>query len=430
MKHTRRSALKLLGIAAVGAYGSSIAAGQSPPTKGRLRKMGHSLLEDPPGGYTEGDISDDGKYALTGSFFGTGGSFLVDISNPTDPTQAHRVPSSTNVRNADVKFGRRDGIYYRSEEPNTGDAEVDGVEIIDYGYDEGTPEDPTILGSIPAGSTHNLFPHPTAPYLYTTEHDGMGVWDVSDLSDPTSVDTVGPEGDLHDIVVDPETDRAHLAFIGGGFDGYVIMDVSEPDDPTEAGRFSYAGLPDYDEVDLGEEAFENCHYANYDPDRGIAVVGDEIAVGNPGGKHIFDIGWGDGSVSDPEPVGYTPSPNAEPMDEPDELFDWTTHNHDIIPKGRNSLLVDGAYHEGMVAWDISDPTNPQVADQYRTDDQADEADGPGWLGEAPMAWGANYNAERDLTVVADMFTGIYVFRVTPSAEKDKDKGKDKGKGGQ
>jgi hypothetical protein len=418
--------------AAIGTIGTAVA--RENPPKGRIRSLGHSLLSDPPGGYTEGDVRDDGQYALTGSFFGTGGSFLVDISNPTNPTEAHRVPSSADVRNADVKFGRRDGLYYRSEEPNTGDAEFDGVEIIDYGYADGTPEDPEILGSLDAGSTHNLFPHPTEPYVYTTEHDGMGVFDVSDPTDTSFVGTFGPGADLHDVVVDPENDLAHLAFIGGGFDGYVIMDVSDPTSPTEVGRFDYADKPDYSDVDVGEEAFQSCHYANYDPERGLAVVGDEIAFGNPGGKHVFDIGWGNGSPSNPIPIGYVASPNAQPMDpDPDgdgdveftEAYDWTTHNHDVISKGNNSLLVDGAYHEGMVVWDISDPTDPTFTDRYATDDMADQADGASWLGEAPMAWSANYNKQRDLTVVSDMFTGIYVFNVTPSPEE----GSSGGRGG-
>lgn len=416
MKPTRRRMVQLLGsTAAVGSIGTVTA--RESTTKGRLRKLGHSLLEDPPGGYTEGDVRDDGRYALTGSFYGTGGSFLVDISNPADPTQVHRVPSSADVRNADVKFGRRDGLYYRSQEPNTDDAKFDGVEIIDYGYTDGTPEEPTILGTLDAGATHNLFPHPTEPYVYTTEHHGMGVFEVSNPTDPSFVGTFGPEADLHDVVVDPETELAHLAFIGGGFDGYVIMDVSDPASPEVAGSFSYEGLPDYEDVPLGEEAFQNCHYADYDPERGIAVVGDEIGFGKPGGKHVFDIGWGDGSVSEPEPIGYTPSPNAQVMDEPTELYDWTTHNHDVIPKGDNSLLVDGAYHEGTVVWDISDPTDPTFTDRYATDDMADQAQGPDWLGDAPMAWGANYNEARDLTVVSDMVTGMYVFKVAPAAER-------------
>jgi hypothetical protein len=89
---TRRTLLKLLGATA--AVGSTGVAGAKPdwagpPKKGRIRKLGHSLLSDPSGGYAEEDVREDGKYALVGHFGTAGGSFLVDISNPTDPTQVH-----------------------------------------------------------------------------------------------------------------------------------------------------------------------------------------------------------------------------------------------------------------------------------------------------------------------------------------------------
>lgn len=413
----RRSTLKLLGTAALGIATIGTASGREPKKKGRIRKLGHSLLSNPPGGYAESEVRDDGQYAVLGSFFGTGGSFLVDISNPRDPTEVHQLPSPPTVRNADVKFDPRDGLYYRSQEPNVGDAEFDGVEIIDYGFADGTPEEPEILGSLASGSTHNLFLHPNAPFIYTTEEDGMGIFDVSDpaQSEIPQLGTVGPDADLHDIVVDPDREWAHLAFIGGGFDGYVIMDVSDPANPTEVGRFDYAGRPSYEDVDIGEEGFDSCHYANYDPARDIAVVGDEIAAGKPGGKHVMDISDPSNIVS----VGFTLSPNAQEMaGTADEIFDWTTHNHDIIPKGSNSLLVDGGYHDGVWVADISDPTEPTPTDQYLTDDGAtDEVnDDPIFdLGEAPMAWGANYNKERDIVVASDFFTGVYVFKVTPAA---------------
>lgn len=97
---TRGKALQLPGATAGSAGLVGAAAAKGGPPHGRLRKFGHSLLDDPPGGYTEGDVRPDGQYALTGSFFGTGGSFLVDIGNPTDPTQVHRLSSPGDVRNA------------------------------------------------------------------------------------------------------------------------------------------------------------------------------------------------------------------------------------------------------------------------------------------------------------------------------------------
>jgi hypothetical protein len=107
------------------------------------------------------------------------------------------------------------------------------------------------------------------------------------------------------------------------------------------------------------------------------------------------------------------------------VLDWTTHNHDVISKPDATLLVSGDYHEGTVVYDITDPRNPTPSDQYMTDDMAEEVEergtGPTFFPEAdspPMAWGANYNEERDLTVTSDMWTGLYVFTVTPTVNAD------------
>ena len=106
-------------------------------------------------------------------------------------------------------------------------------------------------------------------------------------------------------------------------------------------------------------------------------------------------------------------------DLPAEYFDWTTHNHDVISKGNTTLMVSGDYHEGTVVYDVSDPRDPTPTDQYRTDDDAENTSDllfPALT--APMAWGADYSAERDLVFTSDMVTGAYVFKMTPAAARD------------
>jgi hypothetical protein len=266
-----------------------------------------------------------------------------------------------------------------------------------------------------------VFPHQEAPLLYAVNSSsgtpGLDVIDVSDPAEAEVIGQAGPQGGLHDAVLDPRRDLLHLAYIRAtedGVAGYAILDASDPVEPSFVGGFDYRGTKDYEEV--GEEGFESCHYATFDPRRKLAYVGDEVGVDIPGGKHVFAIGYDGGSLQTPVPVGFTHSPRAEPQEEPDELFDWTTHNHSIISRPNQTLMVSGDYHERTVLYEVSEPHNPEPIDWYETDDEAAMARPPFFpTGEPPMAWGANYNERRDLVFTSDMYTGVYTFRVEPTA---------------
>jgi hypothetical protein len=432
VENTRRAFLKTLSATAlavggVGKVGAQQSGGQVTATSGVLELEGHSLLSDPPGGYAEVDIRADGQYTVMGSYLGEGGSFLADVSDLSSPTEAHRLPSSASTRNADVKFGSRDGLYYRSQEPND-DQGMGGVEVVDYGFEAGSVEEPEIVGRLdrPSG-VHNMDSHYSESILYLvnsqvgdleTQEDenpsgatpGITVVDVGDPTSPERVTTVEPIGSNHDVVVDENRDMLHSAYIAGEFVGYAAHDISDPRNPELISTFDYKYRPNYTEV--GEVGFELCHYARADPEEDIVVVGDEKGTGVPGGKHILDVGWQDGSFEDPVHIGFAHSPNARSQEAEVDLFDWTTHNHEVVYKDGTRLLVDGGYHEGAVVYDLSDPTNPVPAHQYLTIDGTEEVQGADWVGEAPMAWGANYHEERDFVAVSDLQTGLYVFRVT------------------
>ena len=416
---TRRILLKGIGTAvATVATGTATASGTAAEhARGRLDLVGHSLLSDPEGGYTEVDVRADGAYAVLGSFYGTGGSFLADLSDPANPTQVHRLESAKTTRNADVKFGAREGIYYRSQEPNE-DGAAGGVEIVDYGYDQGSVEDPVVAGRIdrPSG-VHNLQPHPEEPVIYLvdgTDADGnrvgITVYDISDPASPEQVAAAVETAGNHDITYDPARDMIHSAFISGDAAGWIGHDVSNPTDPVEVGRFSYTDRPGYEAI--GTAGFGSCHYARADPERGLLYLGDEIAEGMPGGKHVLDIGYGDGSLSDPQHLSFAHGPNAKPMEYDDELYDFTTHNHDIVHAGEATLLIDGAYHEGVVIFDVTDPADITPGHQYLTVDGAQQAEGATWLGAAPMSWNVVYDEANDVVVASDMNTGLYTFDVS------------------
>lgn len=428
--HSRRDFLKYTGIAttAIGATGvgtavaddDNVDSGES--ATGRLDLLGHAFLDNPPGIYSNGVLRDDGRYGLLGGYYGEGGSFLVDLADLENPTQAHRLRSDTTNRQNDVEFDPRDGLYYRTQEPNIEGGEL-GFEVVDYGYDEGTVEEPTIIADVdtPRTGVHNFDAHPGEPFLYVVDKDdsapGVLTYDVSDPTDPELVDESGPGGNGHEVNVELDRKLLHTAYISGDFVGYVVFDLSDPASPTELGRVDYAERPDYEEI--GTPGFEGLHSARFDPERKLAVLSDETATGIPGGKHIFDIGWGEGSPENPIPIGFTHSPNAKEQSE-DEAFFWTTHFHDVVPCGETTLLVDGGYHEGVWVADITDPTNPIPSQQFQTreDEQRAEQLGSGPVAEfidhlhAPFAWSAEYNADRDFVFASDSITGAYVFEIS------------------
>lgn len=388
----------------------------------RLEKVGHSLLSDPIGEYAEGQIRADGRYGVVGTYLGGGGSFLVDLEDPAQPTQVHNIPGhSEDTRNADVKFDPRHEIYYRSQESHETDGPAvgqEGVLVIDYGFGDGTPKDPQVIGHIPAGDTHNIFAHPEVPLLYTVNGthatSGFDIWDVASPRDPRKIGEAGLQGDCHDVVVDPERELLHAAYLSGDFEGYAVFDVSSPRQPELLGSFDYGEHQGYSEAgEVGEEGFGSGHYATYDPRRELAIVGDEKGTGVPGGKHIFDIGYDQGSLENPVPISFFVSPHAKRQIRPYEQFDWTGHNFTVVPKGETTLLVSSDYKEGTVLYDITDPTSPRPIDQYRTDDAAERANETIFpAGEPPMAFGVQYNEKKNLLFVSDMVTGVYTFRIT------------------
>jgi hypothetical protein len=437
-RESRRRFLKQLGLAGVASttVGSGTALadnheGQSNGeenrrTRGRIDPLGHELQEGSPV-YTFGDVNEDGTWGVISNWVGFGStttSTLYDLSDPETPEEVHRVSTAVGADSNHVRFdGTRNGLYYRALERS----DVDGVEVIDFGWGDGTPEDPEIIAraETPNTGVHALCAHPDAEVMYLVDEDpsepGVIPMDVSNPTEPKLADLAGPNGYCHAVEADSGRGVLHCAFIFGEFVGYSILDIGDdPLAPEEIGSFDYDDAPDYEEV--GEEGFESCHHAHFDPERDLAVVGDEVAAGIPGGKHIFDIGWDEGSLEDPIPLGFVTSPDAREM-APGEFFWWTTHFHDVVPTGDETLLIDGGYRNGAWVANITDPENPTATERYATDEDADIAGGGGLFPEdPPFAWGAVYNEERDFVFVSDTLTGAYTFDVSALPARGKDEG--------
>ena len=392
---------------------------------GRIDPLGHTL-GDERAFYSFADVSPDGTVGVIGAHAHEDqqvASTLVDLSELDSPAVVHHLDAANGAtRCNDVKVDPgRDGLYYRAQEANDlGSSETQGergIEVVDFGWGDGTPEEPEVIADVeilPNG-VHKLTTHPDEEVLYlvdlSTEDVGVITVDVSEPDDPEIIDEVGPPGGCHDVEYDPVREVIHAAYMLGETEGYVIYDASDPYQPEPIGEFLYDDQPNYDT--LGEPGFELCHQADYDPERDLAVVGDELRSGVPGGKHVFDIGWDEGSLTEPEPIGFTHSPDAREMGG-DESYWWTTHFHDVVPMDSETLLVDGGYRQGVWVCNITDPREPVPTERYATVEGAEELprEGAGWRFDPPFAWGAVYNEAREFVLASDSFTGVYTMRLS------------------
>lgn len=408
---------------------------------GRIEPLGNHLATDSPM-YTYGHVSEDGRWAVLGSFPASDSlvaSTLYDLTELDAPRLVHELDSvSAGTRSNDVKFDAlRDGLYYRSQEADEmggsdggNGTDREGFEVVDFGWNEGTPEEPTVVGTLetPESGVHKLTTHPDEPVLYLVDVDpgsdvGVLTVDVSEPTRPEIVETVGPPGGCHDVEYDPRREVLHAAYIFGQNEGYVIYDLDDPYRPGMLGQFEYTDESDYETI--GEPGFERCHQAHPDPDRDLTYVGDELDLGIPGGKHVFDVGWDEGSLEEPVPIGFTHAPDAREMDTSHRLW-WTTHFHDVVHFDDDVLLVDGGYRQGAWVCNVTDPRDPRPTERFATtvegEDPPDHSTETPAPATPPFAWSAVYNEERDFVLVSDSVSGVHTFSLTSEPARGDDGG--------
>ncbi|AGB14864.1 hypothetical protein Halru_0218 [Halovivax ruber XH-70] len=385
---------------------------------GRIDPLGHAI-GDRPSFYTAAALSPDAEWGLLGSFpteTSAVASTLVDLTEPRSPTIAHELDATAaRTRTNAVGFdAHRAGLYYRSLE-----GERQGIEVVDCGWRDGTPTDPRVVTAFetPNVGVHRFVSHPGEPVLYLVDHHpaadgGVLVVDVGTPESPELVGRAGISGGTHDLTYDPGRETLYAAYAMGPDEGVVVYDASDPYAPVEYGRFAYASQPAY--TALGEPGFETCHQVDYDPNRDLLVVGDECQTGVPGGKHVFDVGWDQGSLEAPEPIGFTHAPDAREMGE-DEQYWWTTHFHDVVTIGDETLLTDGGYRQGAWVCNLTEPREPTPTERFATVAGADSLDpDPNRVGldSPPFAWEATHAADRGFVFVSDSLTGAYTFEVS------------------
>lgn len=159
------------------------------------------------------------------------------------------------------------------------------------------PTDPVAINFIPmAGGSHNMTVHPSGNYLYNSRSDSTGELDVFDITDltvrnPEPVATVEHDGrDAHDITFNAAGDRAYVAAL----DHTLILDTSDPAQPVEVARIDDPAVTLHHQADpvrIGERTYVIIN------DEIVGAAGNEFCPG--GGLHVWDIT----EETEPEKVG-------------------------------------------------------------------------------------------------------------------------------
>lgn len=290
-------------------------------------------------------------------------------------------------------------------------------------YDVSDPTEPVELALMPVGifGVHELWLQPRGNKAYVWaaaifgEVVGAGpdlrIIDVTDPSDPVQIADWGGEANLgipadaglgsfpvnvvHSVIGNETGTRAYVSH----WDlGTVILDMSDPANPTFVGRTQFA---------QNEEG--NAHSAWLAKGGNILIQTDEDfdpGFFTPPGT---EISWGYARIFDisnpASPVQLSTFKLPTTTQFPPGIGDYTVHD----PKVVGNTLYLSYYAEGVVVVDIARPGVPAMVAQFVPEPAADPR-GLFFPGEEfPFVWGVY--PERNYVLASDINSGLWVFQV-------------------
>ena len=296
---------------------------------------------------------DGGRYALVGAL-GTGTSVLY-VVNASDPT-APRLVSTVEAPGFDVKTWRQ----YAYTVTGGGDkGQQPEGRIIDLS----SPATPRVVGAFP--SAHNVFIDRRG-YMYL-EDPGLRIFDLN--ADPTNPVLLWDDGSSggHDASV-----IGNRLYDFHGRQGTHIYDVSSPASPRLLGSITDPSI--------------FFHHSGWTSTDGrYLFICDENAQGNTPDVTVWDI-------QDPANPQRVATINDD---------DATVHNLYV----KDDVAYVSYYAAGFRIYDVSEPTQPLLLDEF---DTAPDETGPGFSG----AWGVYPYARFGHIYVSDVAEGLFIFELT------------------
>ncbi|MEL6810805.1 MAG: choice-of-anchor B family protein [Bacteroidota bacterium] len=289
----------------------------------------------------------DGTTGNVYAIIGGNGMSVVDVTDPTNPTQ---VAHLTSVPGFDVKVWDH---YVYCVTGGSGTASI--VDIID-------PTNPQVVGTFP--SSHNLYIDENG--IMYASFPSLTIYDLNpDPLNPTQLTVVGSEG--HDA-----TARGNLLIDCHGFAGTNLYDITDPANPVLLSTITDPTITYHHQGDISSDG-------NY------LYINDELSNNPNPDISVWDIS----DVSNPVRVS-------------DFSDSATTHNLYVI----DDYAYVSYYTAGLRIFDISDPSQLVLADEYDTN----PASGEGFAG----AFGV-YPSPVTGNVYINDSSGVFVFGFGPIA---------------
>ncbi len=365
-----------------------------------------------------GDVWALGNFAYVGGF-GLGASVkVVDISDPTNPQLIRTLPTSGFSSPLDVKAERINTRHFHGDllaVANDGPPGESGIQL----WDVSDPTNPDLLSDPRVGPVHNLYlyqkgnrafvllaisfaevfsgPDPFNPLIgdfvivevtdprnpqiisdWGAGKDGGLPFGFGNLCDPAVCRGSSPFAFLHDVWANPQGTVAYLSYWDLGL---ILLDISDPTNPTLIGRGIEPATFGSDEG--------NAHNAVFAQGGNLVIVGDEDFTPDPWGfLRVFDTQ----DAANPVQIGAFATDGV--FDSPNPA---TMHN--IIVRGSRAYL--SWYFEGIRVVDISQPADPREIAAFLPP----AGTGPG------LFWGVYVH--KDLILASDLLSGLFILKQKP-----------------
>ena len=355
---------------------------------------GRGLVPDRPTSDLWAFTGRDGRdYVYTGTHAGGQRMLAWDVTNPANPVLTDFVEVDARVVN-DVKVNDDATVAVITREGASD--RKNGIVVLDLA----DPAHPVIADSYTkdlTGGVHNVF---FAGDILYAVHNGTFDVHILDISDPDDVEEVGrwgidrPGKYLHDIWV-----ADGLAYVSYWHDGVYILDVGDgrwggtPTEPAEVASFAY-------EEGSTHAAFP---YTNADG-HNYLFVGDEI----------FDC---DDCISRNGHPGDGSRGFIHVLDMEDPANPREVARYEVPEAGAHNLWIEddrmyvAYYQAGLRVVDVSGELRGDLYRQGREIAWFPTGTPDGHVANSPMAWGPQ--PFKGHVFVSDLNSGLWVVRVVP-----------------